>query len=209
VSAPVIALAVAGPVAVAVTWTLVRTGRVPVWTAMAVCMGGLGSLALATGEVRVAESPSVPVALVLGAGAGVALYLGTAVFVSAARRWKTLARHATALYGLRGGLPVAWALVLAAGVSGMGEELLWRGVVQAVTARALGELGGAAAAWGVYVAANSFSGSVPIILGAVVGGAVWTALVVWTGGIGASVACHAVWTALMVALPPVATGEAA
>jgi membrane protease YdiL (CAAX protease family) len=174
---------------------------------MAVCMGPLGSLALLTGEVRAAESPPAFVAAVLGAGAGVALYLATAAFVSVARRWKTLTRHAAALYGMRGRLPLGAALILAAGVSGVGEELLWRGVVQTVTIRGLGELPGAAAAWAAYVAVNAFSGSVPIVLGAVVGGGVWTALALWTGGVAASAACHAVWTALMVAFPPVSAEE--
>lgn len=204
-----IALAVAGPAVVAVAWALVRTGRVSVWVSMAACMGPLGVLALLTGEVRAAESPPALVSAVLGAGAGVALYLATAVFLSLARRWETLARHAAALYGMRGRLPLAAALLLAAGVSGVGEELLWRGAVQAVTTRGLGELTGAAAAWAAYVTVNAFSGSVPIILGAVVGGAVWTALSAWTGGIAASAACHAVWTALMIAFPPVSPEESA
>jgi membrane protease YdiL (CAAX protease family) len=205
VSAPVIALAVGGPVAVAIAWTLVRSGRVSVWVAMSACLGALGFLALATGQVRAGNSPPALVATALGVGAGVALYLATSVFVSVARRWRALARHATALYRLRGHLPLAGAVLLAAGVSAVGEELLWRGVVQTISTDTLGKLAGPAVAWGVYVAANSFSRSVPIILGAVVGGAVWTALAVWTGGIAASVACHVVWTALMTALPPMST----
>lgn len=198
-----IALAVGGPAAaVALAWTLIRTGRVSVWTGMAVCMAILGSLAVLTGMVRLAEAPPPPVAAVLGAGVGIVLYLATAAFLSVARRWELLVRHSAGLYGLRGGLSLAAALALAAGVSTVGEELLWRGAVQAVAARSLGDLPGAALSWGAYVAANAFSGSVPIILGAAVGGAVWAALVVWTGGVAASLACHAVWTALMIALPP-------
>jgi membrane protease YdiL (CAAX protease family) len=71
----------------------------------------------------------------------------------------------------------------------------------------VGSLAGALLAWGVYVAANAVSGSLPIILGALVGGAVWTALALWTGGVAASLACHAAWTALMVALPPLPTED--
>jgi NAD(P)-dependent dehydrogenase (short-subunit alcohol dehydrogenase family) len=44
-------------------------------------------------------------------------------------------------------------------------------------------------------------------LGAVVGGAAWTALAVWTGGVVASIGCHAAWTALMILLPPVPRAE--
>jgi membrane protease YdiL (CAAX protease family) len=206
-SVPVVALAVGGPIVVAVAWTIVRVGRASVLATMAACLGSLGILSLLTGEVRAGARPSVPLMVVLGLGAGVVLYLATAVFLSWARRWKMLARHAAALYARRGGLSLATVIVLAAGISSGGEELLWRGVVQDVSAGALGNVTGAVLAWGAYVAANAFSGSLPIILGGIVGGAVWTALALWTGGIAASLACHAAWTALMVALPPVPTED--
>jgi membrane protease YdiL (CAAX protease family) len=198
-----LALALGGPVAVALAWVVVRSGMASVWSATAAVMGSLGILSLLTGEVRLGEAPPPPVGLILGLGAGVALYLVTAAFLSSARDWKLLARHAAALYAKRGGLSTGAAVVLAAGISAVGEELLWRGVVLGVAGGAFGELLGAAMVWAAYVGANAFSGSVPIVLGAVVGGGVWTALAVWTGGIGASLACHATWTALMVALPPV------
>jgi membrane protease YdiL (CAAX protease family) len=35
----------------------------------------------------------------------------------------------------------------------------------------------------------------------VVGGAVWVGLAWWTGGVLASLACHIVWTGMMVAFP--------
>lgn len=207
-SVPAIALAVGGPVAVALAWTVVRTGRLSVWTAMGVCMGTLGSLALLLGEPRLGESPPAPAAAAVGLGSGMVLYLATAAFLAVARRWEVLARHAAGLYALRGRLPLAAALVLAAGISAGGEELFWRGLVQAVAVRSLGDLPGAALAWVAYVGANVFSRSTAIILGAVVGGAVWSALTLWTGGIAASLACHAVWTALMVALPPISPEDA-
>jgi membrane protease YdiL (CAAX protease family) len=206
-SAPTVALAVGGPVLVAVAWIIVRTGRASVWSVTAACIGLLGILSLLTGEVRAGERPSLPVLVVLGLGAGVALYLATAVFLSLVRRWTTLIRHASALYARRGELPVVAGIVLAAGVTAGGEELLWRGVVQNVAVGAIGSVAGALLAWGAYVAANAFSGSVPIILGALVGGAVWTVLAMWTGGVAASLACHAAWTALMVALPPLPTED--
>jgi hypothetical protein len=118
-----------------------------------------------------------------------------------------LARHAAELYGRRRGVSPGRALGISVAITAPGEELLWRGVV-------LGALGSvfvpwiaAALAWSAYVAANVVSGSVPIILGAVVGGAAWTALAVWTGGVVASIGCHAAWTALMILLPPVPRAE--
>jgi membrane protease YdiL (CAAX protease family) len=206
-SASTVALAVGGPILVAVAWTFVRRGRASVWTSMALCLGALGIAALLTGEVRAGERPSLPVLVVLGLGAGVALYLATAVFLSVVGRWRMLARHAAALYAQRGGLSLGTVIVLAAVISAGGEELLWRGVVQGVSVGAFGKVAGALLAWGAYVAANFFSGSLPIILGGIVGGAAWTALALWTGGIVAGLACHAAWTALMVALPPIPTED--
>lgn len=208
-SGPAIALAVGGPILVAAAWSVVRIGRASVWTSMALCLGTLGILSVLTSDVRTGERPSLPVLVVLGLGAGVALYLATAVFLSLVRRWTTLTRHSSALYARRGGLSVASAVVLAAGIIAGGEELLWRGVVQGAATGAVGSVAGALLAWGVYVAANAVSGSLPIILGAIVGGAVWTALALWTGGVAASLACHAAWTALMVALPPLPTEDRA
>jgi membrane protease YdiL (CAAX protease family) len=204
---PVVALAVGGPILVVVAWTIVRMGRASVWVTMATCMGSLGILSLLTGEVRTGERPSLPAMVILGLGAGVALYLATAVFLSVVRRWRMLARHAAALYAQRGGLSLGTVIVLAAVISAGGEELLWRGVVQGVSVGAFGKVAGALLAWGAYVAANFFSGSLPIILGGIVGGAAWTALALWTGGIVAGLACHAAWTALMVALPPIPTED--
>jgi membrane protease YdiL (CAAX protease family) len=208
-TAPTIALAVGGPILVAGAWAIVRMDRASVWTSMALCLGMLGILALLTGEVRAGERPSLPALLVLGIGVGVVLYLATAVFLSLVRRWRALTHHAAALYARREGLPMITVVVLAAGIIAGGEELLWRGVVQSVAAGAVGSVAGALLAWGAYVAVNAVSGSLPIILGALVGGAVWTALALWTGGMAASLACHAAWTALMVALPPLTTEDRA
>src|SRR6266540_1439173 len=49
--------------------------------------------------------------------------------------------------------------------------------------------------------ANLPSANLAIAAGALVGGAVWVALAWWTGGVLASLACHIVWTGMMVALP--------
>ena len=56
--------------------------------------------------------------------------------------------------------------------------------------------------WAFYVGANVPSRSLPIVLGAAVGGGVWAALAWWSGGMLASLASHILWTGLMLALPP-------
>ena len=143
----------------------------------------------------------------IGLGAGVSFYLATAVFMRLAARWPPLARHARALYGDRGTLGLPSELALSALLIAPAEELLWRGVVlQTLILRFGPSPLVPAAAWLLYVGANAFSGSLPILLAAIVGGAVWTALAVWTGGVAASVVCHAVWTSLMIIRPPIRSG---
>lgn len=202
IGVPLALLAVLGPVAVAAAWAVVRAGRASVWAAMGLVTGGLGILSLATGRVGMARMVRPDLAALIGLGAGVALYLATAGFLAVARGWRALGRQAAALYGQGRDLPMVGAMALAGGVA-VGEELMWRGVVLVVAALAMGPFTGALVAWAGYVAANAVSGSIPIVLAAVVGGAVWTGLAAWTGGPWASLACHVVWTALMVARPPV------
>ena len=54
-----------------------------------------------------------------------------------------------------------------------------------------------------FVVANLASRNLAIAAGAVVGGAVWVALAWWTGGVLAPLACHIVWTGMMIAFPVV------
>jgi membrane protease YdiL (CAAX protease family) len=54
---------------------------------------------------------------------------------------------------------------------------------------------------------NALSGSLPLVAGAAVGGAVWGAFALWTHGVLASLLCHGVWTALMLIRPPASGRE--
>ena len=94
------------------------------------------------------------------------------------------------------------AALVAALVVEVGEELFWRGLVQGQIASGSGPVAGYVLAWLAYVAANLPSRNLAIVAGAVVGGAVWGALALWTGGVLACIVCHAVWTELMIAFPP-------
>ncbi|MGH2724119.1 MAG: CPBP family intramembrane glutamic endopeptidase [Actinomycetota bacterium] len=207
VPAAVVALAVAGPVAVAGAWVVVRRRGVSIWVAMGAAVGVMGGLALATGRVRAAAEVGMGPAAAAGLGAGVALYLATAAFLAMARRWPPLTRHAEALYDQRRGLSLGAALGVAVLVVSPGEELLWRGIVQPVLAEAVGAAFAAVLAWAAYVATNAVSASIPIVLGAVVGGAAWGALALWSGGVVAGILCHGVWTGLMIARPPIGAGR--
>jgi membrane protease YdiL (CAAX protease family) len=148
-----------------------------------------------------------PTAAAAGLAAGVALYLGTIAFVAVARRVDAFRRQVAEEYGsVAGGrLPVVLALALLLAVPG--EELFWRGLVQTRLQASMPVLSGPALAWFGYVLVNAASGSLPFVAGAVVGGAVWGALALWTHGLLASILCHGAWTALMLLRPPAAARE--
>jgi uncharacterized protein len=199
-----LAVALSGVLAAALGWRLVATGRLDVWTAMGVVMGTLGLAALLTGVPALSPRVDPWVAAAAGAGSGLALFVATRVFVRLLGPWRTFQRHAASIYGQRAGRSLARALLVAAGVVVSGEELFWRGLVQPRLAglEAFGRTSGAVAAWLLYVGVNVSSGSVALAAGGIVGGALWGALAWWTGGIVASLLCHAVWTASMIVLPP-------
>ena len=99
-------------------------------------------------------------------------------------------------------VPLARALVLSLLVMVPAEELFWRGLFQGRLAVAMAGAAAAAIAWVGYVVVNLPSRSLPIVAGAVVGGALWTGLAWWSGGVLASLASHILWTGLMLAFPP-------
>jgi len=199
-----VVVAVGGPVAVTVAWGLVRARRASVWAAMGVTFVALGTLSLAVGGFAASERFHVSVAAGVGVVAGTVLYGATVAFLAVAGRWPSLARHTAALYGARADVSPGVALIVATLVTAPGEELLWRGVVLGTLGRAFGSAAAAMIAWAAYVAVNAVSASVPIVLGAIVGGAAWTALAWWTGGVVAGIVCHVVWTTLMILRPPAA-----
>ena len=196
-------LAVLGPVAVAAAWIAISRGA-SLWVVNGVLFPLLGVASLLTGLVRPATPERGPVeTLLLGAIAGVVLYLATAAFMAVAGRWPPLARHTDALYGNRGSISLPGALAVSLLLVVPGEELLWRGVVlPQLLLWLLPSPLVVALAWLAYVAANAASRSLPIVLAAVVGGAVWTVLAAVTGGVLASLASHVVWTGLMLVRPP-------
>ena len=193
---------VAGAAAVTAAWRLVRARVVSVWVAMGTASGVAGLAAIATGRLSLSARVDWRWALGAGVAAGLLLYAATAAFVLIVRRWHVFDRHVAEIYDQRKGLSLSAALILSAGITSPGEELFWRGLFQGRLSGAIGSVLGALSAWGAYVVANAASGSLAIFAGAVVSGAVWGALAAWTGGVLSSVACHGVWTALMVGLPP-------
>jgi membrane protease YdiL (CAAX protease family) len=198
----IIGIAVTGGLAVFIAWRLVAARRASVWVAMALVEGAAGLAALAAGRTPLSPRVQAGWATLAGLGAGVALYAATAAFVLVVRRWPLFDRHVAEIYDQRKGLSLTAALILAAGVTAVGEELFWRGLVQGRLAEGFGWTVGALATWSAYVVANAASQSLPVLAGAIVAGAVWGSLALWTHGVLSSLMCHAVWTALMLAFPP-------
>ena len=97
-------------------------------------------------------------------------------------------------------MPASLALSLLIMVPGRGAVLA--GLFQGRLDQSLAALAAAVWTWFAYVGVNLASGSLPIIAGAVVGGALWAGLALWSGGMLASLLSHMLWTGLMLALPP-------
>jgi membrane protease YdiL (CAAX protease family) len=203
----ILALSLIGGLAEAAAWSLVTRRRVAVWRSLAVVLAAMGAAALATGRVALSPRVAPAVAVGVGLGAGAALFAATRLFVAVvAPLWPAFRRHVAAIYGQQGTWSVGATLVAALVVE-VGEELFWRGLIQGRLAGSHGRLAGATLAWLAYVGANVPSLNLPIVAGAVVGGAVWGVLALWTGGVLACIACHAVWTELMIAFPPARARE--
>jgi membrane protease YdiL (CAAX protease family) len=190
-----------GALAVLVAWRVVAAGRATVWAAMGTVLGAAGALSLATGRVPLSPRVSPGWSAAAGVVAGVLLYAATAAFVLVARRWPPFDRHVAEIYDQRRGSTLRSALALA-GATAVGEELFWRGLFQSELVEPFGRPAGALITLGVYVAANASSGSLAIVAGAIAGGSAWGVLALWTGGVLASLVCHAVWTVLMLSRPP-------
>ena len=196
---------VAGLVAEAVAWLLVARGR-SVWSTMTPVLAGMGLAALLVGPPEWSPGVEPIVSVAVGFATGALLYAATRIAVLVLSPWQTFRRHALGLYGRQGTLSLTAALVLSLALSVPGEELFWRGLFQGELVSALDgrTILAAILTWILFVLANLPSRNLAATAGAVVGGAVWVALAWWTGGLLAALACHVVWTGLMIALPVVA-----
>jgi len=206
------AVIVLGLLAEAVAWWLVAVRRWNIWATVVPVAAAIGVAALVVDAPLLVFGTSPVTAAVAGLAAGVVLYLATRVFVSVVRPWAVFREQAIRIYRRRETLPLALALLLAAGAAAVGEELFWRGLFQEHVFRGLHSPAvSALVTWGAFVVANVPSANLAVLAGAVVGGAAWGLLALWTKGVLASVLCHGVWTGLMLAFPVVSAdaGETA
>ena len=197
-----IAVMVAGALAEFVGWWVVATGRADVLKLMPVVLGGMGVAAMLARPPVAASDTDVTTALLVGLGAGLALYVGTRVFVWLAARWTPFRHDVLEKYGQAGEVSLVTTLVLSLAIMVPAEELFWRGLFQGRLGDAMTPTAAAVLAWLAYLVSNAASRSLPIVAGAVVGGAVWAGLAWWSDGVLASLTSHILWTGLMLALPP-------
>lgn len=197
-----VAIVVAGTLAELAGWWLVATGRFDVWKIMPVVLGAMGLVAVLVRPPVAAAETTAWSAAVVGLASGLALYVGTRVFVGIASRWAPFRRDVLLQYGRAGEVTLATTLVLGLAIMVPAEELFYRGLVQGRLTDSVGAAAAAAGAWTLYVVANLASRSLPIIAGAVVGGAVWSGLAWWSGGVFAGLTSHILWAGLMLAVPP-------
>jgi membrane protease YdiL (CAAX protease family) len=194
---------VAGMLAEIVGWWAVSTRGRDVWRLMPMVLGAMGVAAVLVAPVVWSGADVEPAfALRVGLIAGLALYLGTRVFVWIASLWPGFRRDVVEKYQEAATVSVATSLLLSLVVMVPAEELFWRGLFQGELAAAASAAAAAGIAWLAYLVANVSSRSLPIVAGAVVGGALWGGLAWWSGGVLASLGSHILWTGLMLLLPP-------
>jgi membrane protease YdiL (CAAX protease family) len=201
---------VVGVVAQAIAWRLVALRRAPFWPTVGGTWAIVGTAALVIGDPRCCHDRRLAEALAVGIVSGTVLYVATRVVVTFASRWRVIADQVEETYGRSAeAAPVAlWLVSLAIAVPG--EELFWRGVATPWLVDATATVPGAILAWLVAAGVAAIWGSLPFIAAGAVGGAVWTALAIWSGGVAAPLASHAVWTACMIAWrPPTARAKVA
>jgi membrane protease YdiL (CAAX protease family) len=201
------AVLVVGVVAQVIVWRLVGRDRLPFWPATAATFAVLGIASLLVGSPSCCRESQVAVAAGVGAASGMVLYLATRVVVDLATQHPSLRGAVADVYRRSRETRFVTALALTLAIAVPGEELFWRGFVLPELSEVTTPASGALLTWAAAVGVTAAWVSAPLLAGAVVGGALWTALAVWSGGVVAPIASHLVWTALMLVWPPPAARD--
>jgi membrane protease YdiL (CAAX protease family) len=196
------AVLVVGLLAQVIVWRLVVRGRLPFWPATAETFAAIGLASFLAGDPSCCRETEVAVASGVGLACGLIFYGATRLVVALAIRHPVLRRTVADLYRRSQETTFVTALALTLVVAVPGEELFWRGFVLPELSDATSSFTGALLSWAAAVGVNAAWASVPLLAGAVVGGALWTVLATWTGGVVAPIASHLVWTGLMLVWPP-------
>jgi len=196
------AVIVVGVLGQVVVWRLVARDRLAFWPAVTTTFAVLGVASLVVGDPSCCRETTSATASAVGASSGFLLFGATRVVVDLATRHHAIRRAVEAVYRREEEAGTLAVSVLTLAIVVPGEELFWRGFVLPELSAATSVALGTVLAWAAWVAVDAAWGSIPLLAGAVVGGALWTGLATWSGGVVAPVASHLVWTGLMLVWPP-------
>lgn len=147
-------------------------------------------------DLRALLRPSAGL-VALGLASGAATVAATYALYPLLVRWAPWATlEAELLYAaFRAPSLVVAAWVLAPVI--VGEELVWRGIVQDALARRLGRWGGALAAGAAYALVSIAIGSPLLVLVSLAMGLAWSLLRALTGSLVPTLVAHVVWNAVV------------
>jgi membrane protease YdiL (CAAX protease family) len=201
------AVLVVGTLGQVVVWRLVVRGRLPFWPATASTFAVIGIASVLFGGPTCCRETEVALASGVGVVSGLVFYAATRVVVDLATRHPVLHGAVADIYRRSQETTFVTVLALTLVIAVPGEELFWRGFVLPELSDATSSVTGALLTWAAAVGVNAAWASAPLLAGAVVGGALWTGLASWSGGVVAPVASHLVWTGLMLVWPPPAARD--
>ena len=133
---------VAGLVAEIVGWWFVSARGRNVWRLMPIVLGTMGVAAVLAQPPVAAAEVTMIAALAIGLASGLALFLGTRVFVWAAAHWEPFRRDVVEKYSEAAEVSLRRSLLLSLVIMVPSEELFWRGLFQGRLAVAMARGGG-------------------------------------------------------------------
>jgi membrane protease YdiL (CAAX protease family) len=174
------------------------------WGISGVAIGG-GALALVTaGTLLVPRLRPTPATLAFGIIAGAVTVAATyALYPVAGRLAPWLQGQTHALYGLMGGIPPAVSVAMLPLII-LGEELVWRGVVQEALSRRFGPAWSVPLAATAYALAHAPAGNLLLTFLCLACGLYWSALRARTGSLLVPLLSHLIWDAVVFLAAPLA-----
>ncbi len=176
---------------------------VGVWVGIgsaAIVLGG-GVLLTAAGQrVRRQLRPSLSLVVTGLVAAFVMIAATELLYPLAVRLVPAIGVHTRALYGELGKMTVFKLTVI--GLVILGEETVWRGVVQAALRRRFGVVVTVATAAIAYGVGHIPAGSLLLPLVALLCGLYWSALTAWTGSLVPALIAHLLWDLTVLAWAP-------
>ena len=188
------------PLVCTAAWAAAAAGArlLGIWTAIGAAAIALGVavLVLDGAAVRKILVPR-PSFVLLGAGVGAAMAAATYLLYPLFSDVAPFVARDTAILYSAFRAPSQAAVLLAFLPVIFGEELVWRGVVQAALARRSGPWGGAVLAAAAYALAHAPLGSPVLVLAALACGLCWGALRAATGSLVPPLVAHILWDAVI------------